>query len=432
MNNDKRLPPRNEEAERIVLGSMLSSREAIDTVTQILSTEDFSNNAHKIIFSTILELDKKNHTADILTVIEELGRIKQLEKAGGNSYIAALTNILSSSANIEYYAQIVLDRSVRRTLLNIINCAFADIFDDSIDYRLLVDKIEKQIFELKLNKQSYGYKNLKDIVPKVIKEIDNRVKAKNAVTGIPSGFLLLDEMTSGFQRSDYIVIGARPSVGKTALVLSMALHISAKKNIPAAFFSLEMSDMSLVMRMLAGESRVDHRKIKTGLLKSSDYSELLEAAETLYDMPLYIIDTPNMRIQDLRTQARRLRSREKVEIIFIDYMTLVTPENSKQQTYDQYNEVSKNLKSLARDLEIPIIVLSQLGRKTHTNNPNLSDIRAAGGIEQDADLVIFLIREKGATTAKLRIEKQRNGETGDVEIAFLPQYMKFENLSREK
>jgi replicative DNA helicase len=184
--------------------------------------------------------------------------------------------------------------------------------------------------------------------------------------------------------------------------------------------------------MLAGESRIDSRKIKTGMLSSSEFSSFIRAAETLYEAPFYIVAAPNMRLQDIRTQARRLKTHEKVEIIFIDYMTLVTPENTKLQTFDQYSEVSKSLKNLARELDIPIVVLSQLGRGTKGDDPKLSDIRASGGIEQDADLVIFLIRKKGAHEAKLRIEKQRNGETGDVNIAFLSQYMKFENLSREK
>ena len=428
----KQLPPRNEEAEQAVLGSMLFSREAIDIVSYKLRAEDFSVNSHKVIFNAILDLDRKNHTADILTTVEELRRQGNLEKTGGASYIAGLTNVIPSITNIEYYADVVLDSSVRRSLFYMAHQTLADVFDESLEYRKLVEKIEGELFKLMVAKQSQQCRVLKDIVPKVVEDIEKRVKTKNAIIGVPSGFSELDYMTCGFQPSDYIVIGARPSVGKTALALSMVSHISIKKQIPAAFFSLEMPDVSLVMRMLAGEARVDSKKIKTGFLRSSDFVSLISAAGAMYEAPLYIVNTPNIRFAELRTQARRLRTHEKVEIIFIDYMTLITPENTKLQTYEQYTEVSKSLKNLARELEIPIVVLSQLGRGTQEKDPKLSDIRASGGIEQDADLVVFLMRERNATKAKLRIEKQRNGETGDLEIAFLPQYMKFENLLQEE
>jgi replicative DNA helicase len=383
-----------------------------------------------LIFQAILQLDKENHNADIITVVEELRRTGGLDQAGGAAYVASLTDVVPSSSNVDFYAKIVLDRSIRRSLFTISRQIMADVFDESAEYRVILEQIQQKIYALSENKQSHSYKSLKKIVPRVVDELEKRLKSKSAVTGVASGFIGLDNMTSGFQRSDYIVIGARPSVGKTALALSMAVHISVKNRIPAAFFSLEMSDVSLGMRILAGESRIDSKKLKLGLLSQKEYPGIYQAANSLYEAPLYIVDSPNMRLLDLRTQARRLRTHEKVEIIFIDYMTLVTPENAKLQTFDQYAEVSKSLKSLARELDIPIVVLSQLGRGTQGEDPKLSDIRASGGIEQDADLVIFLMRKKGSTEAKLRIEKQRNGETGDVDIVFLPQYMKFENLSR--
>ena len=378
---EKKLPPKNEEAEQAVLGSMLFSREAIDTASRELRAEDFSKNSHKIIFNTILDLDKKNLAADILTTVEELRRHVNLENAGGASYIAGLTSTVPASANIEYYTQLVLDRSVRRVLFYLAHQILADIFDETLDYRDLMEKIERQLFELRAAKQSQQYRSLKNIVPKVIEDIESRVKSKNAITGIPSGFSELDDLTFGFQRSDYIVIGARPSVGKTALALSMVLHISVKKHIPSAFFSLEMSDTSLVMRMFAGEARVDSKKIRSGFLHSNDFASLVKAAGALYEAPLYIVNTPNIGFSELRAQARRLRAHEKIEIIFIDYMTLITPDNDKKQVYEQYNEVSKSLKNLARELEIPIVVLSQLGRGTQEKDPKLSDIRASGGIE---------------------------------------------------
>jgi replicative DNA helicase len=384
------------------------------------------------VFKSILQLDKENHNADIITVVEELRRNGELDQAGGPAYVASLTNVVPSSSNVDYYAKIVLDRSVRRSLFTIARQIMGDIFDESVEYRTILEQIQQKIYELSENKQSHSYKSLKKIVPELLDELEKRMKSKNSITGVASGFTELDVMTSGFQRSDYIVIGARPSVGKTALAISMAVHISVKNHIPAAFFSLEMPDISLGLRMLSGESKVDSKKIKLGLLSPKDYPNIYQAANSLYEAPLYIVDSPNMRILDLRTQARRLRTHEKVEIIFIDYMTLVTPENTKLQTFDQYADVSKSLKSLARELNIPIVVLSQLGRGTKGEDPKLSDIRASGGIEQDADLVLFLIRKKGETEAKIRIEKQRNGETGDVDIVYLPHFTKFENLSKAR
>jgi replicative DNA helicase len=426
-----KIPPHDDEAERATLGALMISGDAITTALQYLRPDNFYSGANKRIYQAIIDLFNQGHRADILTVTEALRQTGELENSGGPAYVASLPDVVPSASNIGYYAQIVRDRSVRRTLFDIAGQIVADVFDETTDYRTILEQIQQKIFGLTENNQPRSYKTLKAIVPEVVKEIEEQVKSGNSLTGVPTGFGRLDDMTGGFQRSDFIVIGARPSVGKTALALSMASYISVKKKIPSAFFSLEMPDKALVRRMLAGESRIDAKRLKTGFLKNSEFPKIGEAAGLLYEAPFYVVDSPNMRLLDLRAQARRLRIQEKVEIIFIDYMTLVTPENTKLQTFDQFAEVSKSLKSLARELDIPIVVLSQLNRSIKENEPDLSNIRASGAIEQDADVVIFLEREKGATKAKLNIAKQRNGETGKIDIVFLPQYTKFENLERE-
>jgi replicative DNA helicase len=431
---DNKIPPHDDEAERATLGSLLLNNNTIDTALQYLRPDNFYSGANKRIYRVIIELFNQGHNSDIITVKDKLTQTGELDQSGGASYVASLTNEVPSPANIEYYAKIVLDRSIRRTLFYTAHQIITDIFNESIEYRSLLEQVQQKLFELIDNSQALSSKVLKDIVPLVIDELVERAKSGGTITGIPSGFEKLDDMTSGFQPSDFIIIGARPSIGKTALALSMAAHISVKNHIPAAFFSLEMTDAALVRRLLAGEARVDAKRIKTGILKTSDFHKLVEGAAVLYEAPLHIIASPNMPLLDLRAQARRLRLQHKVEIIFIDYLTLISPEkeNKYLQPFDQFAAISKSLKSLARELNIPIVVLSQLNRDTKEKEPQLSNIRASGAIEQDADLVIFLEREKGATDAKLNIAKQRDGETGKIDIVFMPEYTRFENLEKER
>jgi replicative DNA helicase len=429
---DSKIPPHDDEAERATLGALILDNNTIDTALQYLRPDSFYSGANKRIFQAIIDLFNQGHTPDILTVKDKLTQTGELEQSGGATYVASLTSVVPSTANIEYYAKIVLDRSIRRSLFYTAHQIIKDIFDETIGYQDLLERVQKKLFELIDDSQSYTIKSLKDIVPGIINEVIERSKSGEMLTGIPSGFEKLDEMTAGFQHSDFVVIGARTSVGKTALALSMAAYITVKKHIPAAFFSLEMTDAALVRRLLAGEARVDAKRIKTGFLKTSDFPKLAEGAAILYEAPLYIMASPNMPLLDLRAQARRLRLQQKVEIIFIDYLTLITPENAKREQWQQFAEISKSLKSLARELNIPIVALSQLNRETNEKEPQLSNIRASGAIEQDADLVIFLEREKGAMDAKLNIAKQRDGETGKIDIVFLPEYTRFENLEKER
>jgi replicative DNA helicase len=436
-----KIPPHNDEAEQATLGALLLDEDAISVAIRYLRPDDFYSNANRRVYKAILNLFNQGRKADIITVIEELKQSGELDLAGGPAYVASLTNVVPTSANIDYYAQIVQDHSVRRSLLRISSDISAKSYDEATESRLIVEEAQRYIFELTDNRQTLTYKSAKEIIPKTIEAIEKLYNTKDAFTGVPSGLNELDAMTSGFQKSELIIIGARPSVGKTALALTMAAHTAIKEKIPTAFFTLEMSDMALMQRLISSEARIESEKIRTGLLKPSDFHSLMEAAGRIYEAPLYIVDMPNMKLLDLRAQARRLRAQQKVEIIFIDYLTLITSENYQLPRHEQIAEISRSLKSLARELDIPVVALSQVRRDAEGKRPTLSDIRESGSIEQDADVVMFLHREREsdkksdserskAITTELIIAKQRNGPVGTVEIVFLPSYTKFENLSR--
>ncbi len=436
-----RIPPHNDEAEQATLGALLLDDEAISVAIQFLRPDDFYSNANRRVYHAILNLFNKGRKADIITVIEELRQNAELESAGGPAYVASLTSVVPTSANVDYYARIVQDCAVRRSLIKISGDISAKSFDDSNESRMVVEDAQKAIFELTDNRQTLTFKSAKEIIPKTIEAIEKLYNTKEAFSGIPSGLGDLDAMTSGFQRSELIIIGARPSVGKTALALTMAANTAIKDKIPTAFFTLEMSDMALMQRLLASEARIHSENIRTGLLKPSDFHSLMEAAGRIYDAPLYIVDMPNMKLLDLRAQARRLRAQQKVEIIFVDYLTLISSENYNLPRHEQIAEISRSLKSLARELDIPVVALSQVRRDAEGKRPTLSDIRESGSIEQDADLVMFLHREREterksdgerskAIPTELIIAKQRNGPVGTVDIVFLPSYTKFESLSR--
>jgi replicative DNA helicase len=358
-----------------------------------------------------------------------------LDAAGGPAYIAGLTDTVPTAANVEYYARVVLENSMRRSLLTISQKIIADAHDEATESRSVLENAQKQIFELTDAHQSATFKTPRDIIPRTIEAIEKLYHTRDAFTGIPSGLIELDQMTSGFQKSELIIVGARPSVGKTALALTMAGHASIKEKIPTAFFSLEMSDMQLMQRLISSEAKIPSEKIRTGLLKMSDFQSIQDAAGLIYEAPLYIVDMPNMKLLDLRAMARRLVAQFGVKIIYIDYLGLITSENTAIPRYEQFSEISRSLKSLARELDIPVVALAQVRRDAEGKKPSLADIRDSGSIEQDADVVMFLHRERvpsnkegekdQAIDTELLVAKQRNGPIGDVEILFLPKYTKF-------
>lgn len=436
---DGRLPPHNIDAEVATLGAVLLDAPAITRVVDYVRPGDFYRQSHGRIYEAIINLWDRGESIDLITLTNELQGAGQLERVGGASYISSLTTAVPTSANVEYYAQIVQQTALRRRLITLAAELTESCFDDTVPTRQVLEEAERRIFELAETNQTRTFLPAKDVVKRTVAAIEKLYHNQDDYTGIPSGFSALDNLTSGFQNSEFIVIGARPSVGKTALALSMASNMSVAGKIPVGFFTLEMSDMALMQRMVAGEARIGSQVIRTGMLRSSDFANLTHAAGRIYEAPLWISDAPGMRLLDLRAQARRMVSQHGVRVIFVDYITLITNESSDAPRHEQIAEVSRSLKSLARELNVPVIALSQVSRDTEGKRPLLSSIRESGSIEQDADVVLFLHRERNldhdandtlnVVETELIVAKQRNGPVGTIKIAFVPRYTKFENLA---
>ncbi|WP_294430943.1 replicative DNA helicase [uncultured Treponema sp.] len=430
------VPPHSNEAERATLGAMLLNWGAVSAVATLLRAEHFYSQQNQVIFSAMMKIFSKGETCDTLALVEELSKEGQLELAGGAAYIASLTDEVPTAANIEYYAKIVFERAVRRSLINVSQDIKASAFDETRDSKLILEDAEKKIFDLADNGQTTQVYSMGNIVPATVDMIENNFRNKVSLTGVPSGFSKLDTMTSGFQKAELVIIGARPSMGKTALALNMMEYISIVKRIPCGFFSLEMSHVQIGQRLLSQNARIPGTKIRNGMLRLDDFQKINDAAGRCYDAPLYIVDTPNMQLIDLRAMARRMKTNQKVEIIFIDYIGLISTENSSAPVYEQVSEISKSLKSLARELNIPIVALCQVARDAEGNEPSLNQLRGSGSIEQDADVVMFIHRERKkqedgdmepVQDAKLIVAKQRNGPIGDVPLLFLNAITRFEN-----
>lgn len=434
-----KVPPHNLDAEQATLGALLLDWEStISIVLQYLRPDKFYSLQNQKIFTAMLELYNEGQRCDIISLKEKLREKGELEAAGGAAYISELTDKVPTSANVEYYAQIVKDQSIRRSLIKSAAKIVSNSHNESMDSRSVLEEAQKEIFDLTDASSQQGYKTTKELVNLVVTNISERYSNKNSFTGVESGFHDLDQMTAGFQPAEMIIIGARPSIGKTAIALSMLQHIAIEKRVPAAFFSLEMSDFQVMSRLVAQVSRIRADKLRTGFLLSDDFAKLQTAAASIYEAPLYIVDTPNMKLLDLRSVARRLRSKEKIEIIFIDYITLIASENSSIPRHEQVAEISRSLKSLARELNIPIVVLSQVARSAEEKAPTLAELRESGSIEQDADVVMFLHRKRTpeenqeTIPTELILAKQRNGPTGVVKITFIPHFTKYENITYQK
>ncbi len=434
-----KVPPYNEEAEVATLGAALLDGDAINKILLYIRPPDFYKQAHQRIFDALLSLSDKNEAIDLITLTEELKSTNSLQACGGAGYISSLTSAVPTSANVEYYAKIVRECSIRRRLLKISAEIIAQSHDDSIETRMIIEEAEQKIFDITENQNTGNFKPAKDIINRTIEAIEKLYHTKEDYTGIPSGFDSLDKMLSGFQDSEFIVIGARPSVGKTALALSMAANISIHRKIPVGFFTLEMSDLALMQRLVASEARINSEALRTGILRPADFKSLTDAAGLIYEAPLYIVDIPNMKLLDLRAMARRMKSQIGVKIIFIDYLTLISAEKADTPRYEQVAEISRSLKALARELDVPVVALSQVTRDSEGKRPTLANLRESGSIEQDADVVMFLHRERGTereqnqagntVETELVVAKQRNGPVGTIKIAFIPRYTKFESLA---
>lgn len=441
-----KFPPFDDDAEKAVLGAILLSPSRFPDVTNFLRVDDFYRTGNQLIYQAMLDIDSAGgRQIDLITLTEALKASGNLEKSGGLAYIAALTDMVPTAANVTYYAQLVQDRSFRRAILQTADIMVKNARDESLDARGLVETAEQQLFIL-ANKQNIAQvKPIKTIVPHVVQKVQAMFSSKGDFSGVPSGFTELDSLTQGFQNQDYIIIGARPSMGKTAFALSIAVNIAIKYQIPLGFFSLEMSEEQLGMRLISQVAKIESDRLRKGTLTSADFTKLTEAAGRLYEAPLYIDDTPNIRLLDLRTNARRMIKEFGVKIIFIDYLGLITSERmANVPRHEQVSEISRSLKQLARELNVPLVCLSQVGREAEGEEPKLSDLRDSGSIEQDADIVMFLHRKRDTDPkeenanpsdgieTKLLLAKHRNGPTDRLKLNFIKRYALFTEISKDR
>ena len=433
--------PQNIEAEQAVLGGILIDNEAIHQVLEIVEVEDFYRESHRKIFLVFLELYEQNQPIDLVTVCEALQKKQQLEEVGGATFLASLVEVIPTASNIAYYAKIVKEKSILRKLITsatyIINQCVAPT-DENIEE--ILDKAEQTIFEVSEERIQTSYYPLKDVIKSTFQTIQSITQKDSYITGIPTGFFDFDRLTSGFQPSDLIIIAGRPSMGKTAFALNIAANAASKHKIPVGIFSLEMSKEQLTTRMLCAEAKVDSQKLRSGFLAEHDWQLLIEAASVLSEAPIFIDDTPAISVLELRAKARRLKSEHNISLIIIDYLQLMKGKGGNERREQEISEISRSLKALAKELNIPVVALSQLNRKVEdreNKRPRLADLRESGAIEQDADLIAFLYRDEvynqrednpNRGMAELIIGKHRNGPVGKIKLAFLEKYTSFENL----
>ncbi|MAZ50899.1 MAG: replicative DNA helicase [Flavobacteriaceae bacterium] len=442
-----KIPPQAIDLEEVVLGAMMIDKKGVDSVIDILHPEVFYKESHQFIFESIVKLFENTEPIDILTVSAKLKTLGKLEKAGGDYYLVQLTQKVSSSAHIEYHARIILQKYIQRSLIRISSEIIEDSYDETKDVFNLLDTAESKLYDVtqgNIKKSTETAQSLVIQAKKKIEEISN----KDGLSGIPSGFLELDKLTSGWQPSDLVIIAARPGMGKTALTLSMARNMSVSKNIPIAFFSLEMSSIQLITRLISSETGLSSEKLRTGNLEKFEWEQLNVKVSALENAPLYIDDTPSLSIFDLRAKARRLSSQYGIKLIVIDYLQLMTASvsNKNGNREQEISTISRNLKALAKELDIPVIALSQLSRAVETRGgskrPILSDLRESGAIEQDADIVSFIYRPEyykidewddeertpSAGQAEFIVAKHRNGGLDNIRLKFVTSLGRFENI----
>jgi replicative DNA helicase len=441
-----RTVPHNLEAERALLGSILLDNDSLNSALEILGKEDFYSGAHRVTFESMVALSEKNRTIDLVTLSEELARGGLLEKSGGAGYLAALTDgvPIGTMAAVGEYCRIVKEKSTVRRLINASNTVIARCLEGTDDPEVLIDLAQSQVFDIAEQRVASGFATIREIVKTSFGKIDVLFDRGQRVTGIETGFVDLDNMTSGLQASELIVVAARPSLGKTALALNIAAHASIEKQKVVGVFSLEMSKESLVIRLLCSEARIDSHKLRTGFSSREDWNRMTAALGRLSEAPLYIEDTPALSIMQIRAKARRLKAEKGLDLLIVDYLQLVSGQGRFENRTQEVSYISRSLKSIAKELKVPVLALSQLSRAPEMRpgqRPQLSDLRESGSIEQDADVVIFIFRERkpaeeqegdgefarGGSETRLIIGKQRNGPTGEVPVVFLKPYAKFEN-----
>jgi replicative DNA helicase len=431
-----RVPPSSLEAEQSVLGSALIDKDAVAEISQILKTDHFYQDKHGLIFAAILELYENREPIDVVTVSEKLKATKSLKKIGGVGYLTELVNQVPTSAHAENYAKIVKNLYTKRELISQAARIVEDSFDEGQPLDKILDNAEKAIFSLSQQHLTRNFIPIKDALAESFDRLDELHKQAGGMRGVPTGFTDLDNVLAGMQKSNLIILAARPGMGKTSLALNMAQNAAVEKKIPVGFFSLEMSQEELVDRLLVAQADIDAWKLKTGKLNEADFAKLSDAMGELAEAPLYIDDTPGMSIMEMRTKARRLQAEHGVELLIVDYLQLAHNRNLENRV-QEISEVSMGLKNLARELRVPVLSLSQLSRAVeHRGNrrPQLADLRESGGIEQDADVVMFLYREneEDLENCKLYIAKHRNGPLNTVDLRFRGDRIRFYGVDRKR
>lgn len=436
MSDTGRIPPHNADAEKSVLGSIILDKNALIEVLEVLKPDDFYSQMHKEIYEAIIELYRKNEPVDILTLAEELKKRKALEMIGGRAYLGHLSSSVPSTSNVAYYAKIVEEKAVLRRLIG----ASSDIIEkgylEKIEASEVLDFAEKSVFEISQKRQTRGFSFIKDVLWENLKNIDEASKMEGQMTGLTTGFSDLNNRTSGLQKSDLILIAARPSMGKTAFALNIAQNAAVLGDASVAIFSLEMSKEQLTQRLLSSQASVEIQKIRTGNLQTKEWEYIYNAIDVLSKANIYIDDTPGITSLEIKNKCRRLKADKGLDLVIIDYLQLMSMEGRAESRQQEISSISRSLKNLAREMDCPVISLSQLSRAPELRSdhrPILSDLRESGAIEQDADIVIFLYRDEyynPETTEKpniceVIIAKQRNGPTGTVELSWMAQYTKF-------
>jgi replicative DNA helicase len=435
-----RIPPQNIEAEQATLGSMLIDRDAISKAVEIVQSPYFYKDAHRIIYEVIVGLFEKGEPVDLVTVTEVLRSRDLLEQIGGVGYLTSLASVVPTAANVEYYARIVEEKHLLRSLIAAGTEIAAMGYDTAQDVDVALDNAERLIFSIAQGRTVQTYDSIKNVLVSTLERIETLYNNKGGITGLSTGFYDLDRMLSGFQRSDLIIIAGRPSMGKTSLMLNIAQHMAVNEHMPVAIFSLEVSKEQLVMKMLCSEARIDSQRLRTGNLTEDDWERLTYGVGRLSEAPIFIDDTPALSVLELRAKARRLKAEHGLDVIFIDYLQLMQSKGRIESRQQEIAEITRSLKSLARELSVPVVALAQLSRaveSTSDNIPRLNHLKESGEIEQTADVVAFIYREdyynpqtENQGVADIIIAKQRNGPTGTVQLGWQKQYTRFVSLER--
>ncbi len=441
----ERTLPHNLEAEKSVLGAILIHNEAFNHAAELIDSRDFFRDAHRRIFEKMIVLSERGDAIDLVTLKDELQRSSELEEVGGPAYIASLADGVPRSANVEHYARIVKEKSTLRNLIHSANRILSTAYEAEQDADLILDDAEKAIFEIAEDRIREGFVPLRDLVQSSFATIEKLQQHKGMVTGVPTGFVDLDEMTSGLQPSDLVLVAARPSMGKTSFVLNIAQHVGIHTDMTVGFFSLEMSKEQLFMRMLTSEARIDAHRFRSGYLNEKDYGRLSHSLGTLAEARVFIDDTASIGVLEMRAKARRLQAEHGLHLLIIDYIQLMQGRGRFESRQQELASISRSLKGLAKELHVPIVALSQLSRAPETRSdhrPQLSDLRESGALEQDADVVMFIFREdqyrdgegqpnqEAEGVAEIIVGKQRNGPTGVARLAFIKEHTRFENLAQ--